>query len=81
MRGKLFAVLSLVMLLGLSFTTPCFAQDVPITVPTLGIDWDATITALIATVGGLIIGCLGLWAGIKVVYVAKRFIGGAVMGR
>ena len=70
MLAALFAVAS-----------PVFAEDVALTIPTLGIDWAATVTSLITLVGGVLVGALGLWAGIRVVYMAKRFIGGAVMGR
>lgn len=81
MCGKLFVVLSLALLASLSFAASCFAQDVPVDVSTLGIDWTGTMDAFMSFVSGLIVGCLGLWAGIKVVYLAKHFIGGAVMGR
>ena len=64
-----------------AFATCAYAVDTPITVPTLGIDWSGTVTGLSTAIGTVIVASLGLWAGIKLVRAAKRFVGGAVSGR
>ena len=58
-----------------------FATDTPLVVPTLGVDWAGSVTAFTTAITTIVLACLGLWAGLKLVCVAKRFIGGAVMGR
>jgi hypothetical protein len=47
----------------------------------LGIDWAGTVTALTTLIAAVIVASLGLWAAIKVVRAAKRWVGGAVSGR
>ena len=59
----------------------CFAADAAIDVPTLGIDWQASVTAIITVVGGVILSCLGLWGGFKVVRAGMRWLGTALAGR
>lgn len=77
----MFRKLMLAVALVVSCGSAAFAVDTPITVPTLGIDWTASVMAITTALGGIVVGALTLWAGIKLVQAAKRFIGGAVGGR
>jgi hypothetical protein len=61
----------------------CFAEGegTAVVVSPMGIDWVTTIGNLVTALGSLIVAALGLWAGIKLVYVARRFISGCISGR
>ena len=77
----MFRRLMLALALVVSCGSLAMAEGTAITVPTLGIDWAASVTAITTALGGIVVGALTLWAGIKLVQAAKRFIGGAVGGR
>lgn len=74
------ALCSMALVVG-SLVSPVFAEDQSLVVPTLGIDWGATVTSLTTSVATIVVAALGLWAGFKLVMAAKRFIGSAVTGR
>jgi len=78
MFGKIFSVC---VALCLCVGTSVFAEDAALTIPSLGIDWADTVTALGTTVGTILMAALGLWAAIKLVVAAKAFIGSSIRGR
>lgn len=77
----MFRKLCLAVALVVSGCSCAFAVDAGVTPSMLGIDWALSFTNITTSLGAVVVGALTLWAGIKIVQAAKRFIGGAVGGR
>lgn len=77
----MFRRFCLAVALVVSASSFAMAEGTALTVPTLGISWGDSISNITTALGGIVVGALTLWAGIKIVQAAKRFIGGAVGGR
>ena len=55
-------------------SAPVFAADIPVTIPSTGIDWSATMTGIFDAVKPALVAGIGVGLAIVIVYTAYRFL-------